>query len=131
MITTIVQFTLPQPMTRDEARKVFQSTAPKYRGLPGLVRKYYIVADDGRTAGGVYLWNSRADAQAVYTDEWRAFVTGKYMIGEKALNSFAFHGPYRNIGFAVDPQPLRATTFVAGESVDSEGVITNNAGKHL
>ncbi len=78
MITTIVQFTLPQPMTRDEARKVFQSTAPKYRGLPGLVRKYYIVADDGRTAGGVYLWNSRADAQAVYTDEWRAFVTGKY-----------------------------------------------------
>ena len=78
MITTIVQFTLPQPMTRDEARKVFQSTAPKYRGLPGLVRKYYIVADDGRTAGGVYLWKSRADAQAVYTDEWRAFVTGKY-----------------------------------------------------
>ena len=78
MITTIVQFTLPQPMTRDEARKVFQSTAPKYRGLPGLVRKYYIVADDGRTAGGVYLWNSRADAQAVYTDELRAFVTGKY-----------------------------------------------------
>jgi hypothetical protein len=78
MITTIVQFTLAQPMTRDEARKVFQSTAPKYRGLPGLVRKYYIVADDGRTAGGVYLWNSRADAQAVYTDEWRAFVTGKY-----------------------------------------------------
>lgn len=78
MITTIVQFTLPQPMTRDEARRVFQSTAPKYRGLPGLVRKYYIVADDGRTAGGVYLWKSRADAQAVYTDEWRAFVTGKY-----------------------------------------------------
>ena len=78
MITTIVQFTLPQPMTRDEASKVFQSTAPKYRGLPGLVRKYYIVSEDGRTAGGVYLWKTRADAQAVYTEEWRAFVAGKY-----------------------------------------------------
>lgn len=60
--------------------------------------------------------------------DMRAFVTGKYVIGERALNSFAFHGPYRNIGFAVDPQPLRASTFVAGESVDGGGVITNRAG---
>ena len=78
MITTRVQFTLPQPMTRDEARRVFHSTAPKYRGLPGLVRKYYIVSDDGRTGGGVYLWKSRADAQAVFNDEWRATVTARY-----------------------------------------------------
>ena len=30
------------------------------------------------TAGGVYLWRSRQDADALYTDAWRAFVTEKY-----------------------------------------------------
>jgi len=78
MITTIVMFQLPKPITREDARRLFLSTAPKYRGVPGLVRKYYIVSEDGTMAGGVYLWNSRADAEAKYTDEWRAFVRGKY-----------------------------------------------------
>ena len=30
------------------------------------------------TAGGVYAWNSKADAEAMYTDAWRAFVRVKY-----------------------------------------------------
>jgi hypothetical protein len=33
-----------------------------YRGVPGLVRKYYLYGDD-RTGGGVYLWNSREAAE--------------------------------------------------------------------
>lgn len=78
MITTIVTFRLPKPMTVEQAKAVFQSTAPKYLGLAGLIRKYYIVSEDGLSAGGVYLWTSRAAADAVYTDEWRAFVTAKY-----------------------------------------------------
>lgn len=78
MITTIVTFRLPKPMTVDEAKAVFQGTAPKYQALPGLIRKYYVLAEDGSTAGGVYLWSSRAAADAVYTEAWRAFVTEKY-----------------------------------------------------
>jgi hypothetical protein len=31
MITALVQFKLPQPMTTDKAREVFSGTAPKYR----------------------------------------------------------------------------------------------------
>ena len=27
---------------------------------------------------GIYLWASRADADRVYTDEWKTFVRGKY-----------------------------------------------------
>ncbi|HEY8553291.1 MAG TPA: hypothetical protein VIL43_01985 [Burkholderiales bacterium] len=30
------------------------------------------------TTGGVYLWNSRAEAEATFTDSWRAFVREKY-----------------------------------------------------
>ena len=56
MITAIVQFLLPKPISLEEAARAFESTAPKYRKLPGLVRKYYLRSEDGRSAGGVYLW---------------------------------------------------------------------------
>ena len=78
MITTLTTFKLPKPMTREEARAVFESTAPKYREVAGLVRKVYVLSEDGGTAGGIYLWKRREDAEAMYTDEWRAFVRGKY-----------------------------------------------------
>ncbi|MEZ5729425.1 MAG: YdhR family protein [Burkholderiaceae bacterium] len=78
MITAIVEFTLPAPMTPAQAKETFLSTAPKYRGMAGLIRKYYWLSDDGKKAGGIYLWQSREAANQVYTDEWKAFVTGKY-----------------------------------------------------
>jgi hypothetical protein len=78
MITTITTFRLLKPITQEEARRIFLSTAPKYRGVPGLVRKYYLCSEDGSTVGGVYLWNSRAAADALYTEDWRAFVREKY-----------------------------------------------------
>ena len=78
MITVIATFQLPKPITRDEARRIFLSTAPKYQGVAGLIRKYYVLSQDGSTAGGIYLWNSRAEADALYTESWRAFVREKY-----------------------------------------------------
>ena len=78
MITTITQFKLSKPVTREEARSIFLSTAPKYQDVAGLVRKCYIVSEDGSSVGGVYLWNSRADAEAMYTESWREFVREKY-----------------------------------------------------
>jgi hypothetical protein len=78
MITAIVQFKLPQPVTCEQAREIFAGTAPKYREIQGLIRKYYILSRDGGTAGGVYLWNSREDAERLYTDDWKKFVRDKY-----------------------------------------------------
>ena len=78
MITTLTTFQLPKPITREDAREIFLSTAPKYRDVAGLVRKVYVLSEDGKTAGGIYLWNSRADAEAMYTESWRAFVRSKY-----------------------------------------------------
>jgi hypothetical protein len=78
MITVIVEFGLAQPISSQQAREIFLSTAPKYQGVPGLIRKYYFLSPDGTSAGGVYLWQSRDDADRKYTDEWRAFVRGKY-----------------------------------------------------
>jgi hypothetical protein len=78
MITAITTFVLPDPITPEQARAIFLSTAPKYRGVPGLLRKTYLLSEDGRTAGGVYFWKSRAEAEAMYTESWRDFVRGKY-----------------------------------------------------
>jgi hypothetical protein len=78
MFTTVVQFHLPAAITQDEAARRFRSSAPKYRDLPGLIRKHYIVSEDGKVAGGVYHWRSRADAQRVYSGEWRERVEQLY-----------------------------------------------------
>lgn len=78
MITAIVEFKLPQAISLAQAKETFLSTAPKYRDMPGLIRKYYFLSEDGSKAGGIYLWASREDADRVYTAEWKAFVRGKY-----------------------------------------------------
>lgn len=78
MIISMTLFTLPKPMTRAEARKIFLSTAPNYVGTKGLLQKHYVISQDGMTVGGVYLWNSRAEAEAIYTETWRTFVRAKY-----------------------------------------------------
>jgi hypothetical protein len=78
MIVTVVTFHLPQPTTLAEITRTFQSTAPKYRGVPGLLRKNYFVSEDGMRAGGIYVWQTRADADRLYTADWKTFVEGKY-----------------------------------------------------
>ena len=78
MITALVQFKLPQPVTREKAQEIFVSTAPKYRETPGLIRKYYLLSEDGGTAGGVYLWKSKKDAEGLYTKEWGNYIKDKY-----------------------------------------------------
>jgi len=87
MITTLVQFRLPQPLTLAEATQRFESSAPKYQGVQGLIRKYYIRTEDGRTAGGIYLWASRLAAERAFDGEWRARVTQLYG-GEPAVTWF-------------------------------------------
>ena len=78
MITAFVQFKLPAAMSRDQAKEVFMSTAPKYQEARGLMRKYYLLSEDGGTAGGVYLWKSREDAERLHTKEWKNLVKEKY-----------------------------------------------------
>jgi hypothetical protein len=78
MIVAIVSFKLGQRRTLEEMRAVFESTAPKYLNLPGLLRKNYFLTEDGLRAGGIYVWESKARAQQFYSPEWQSFVAGKY-----------------------------------------------------
>ena len=78
MIVAIVSFKLSQRRTLEQMQPVFESTAPKYLNLPGLLRKNYFLTEDGLRAGGIYVWESRARAQQFYSPEWQSFVAGKY-----------------------------------------------------
>ena len=42
------------------------------------MRKNYLLSEDGTRAGGVYLWETRADAERVYNADWRKMVEAKY-----------------------------------------------------
>jgi hypothetical protein len=46
--------------------------------VTGLLRKNYFLSEDGQRAGGIYVWVTRADADRMYTQEWKSFVEGKY-----------------------------------------------------
>jgi hypothetical protein len=74
-------------MTRDKAQTLFLASAPKYRQVQGLIRKYYLLSEDGTSAGGVYLFNSRGDAAGLYTGEWKKYIVDKYG-GEPSFTCF-------------------------------------------
>ena len=78
MIVAVVNFDLPAPLTTDEARAMFEASAPSYQTVDGLLRKHYLLAEDGRSAGGVYLWESRDKADALYDQDWRDRVAARY-----------------------------------------------------
>jgi hypothetical protein len=78
MTIVVTRFALPARLTSNDATEIFLSTAPLYRGLSGLLRKHYLLSEDGLTAGAVYVWESRTEPEKLYTSEWKQFVTEKY-----------------------------------------------------
>jgi hypothetical protein len=73
----IVQFDLPK-RTEEQAINGGASTAPIYLGLAkkGLIRKDYLNGDAG--TGGVYLWDSRASAEAWFIEERLEELTARF-----------------------------------------------------
>lgn len=78
MITAVVQFKLTEGTSLEDATAIFQSTAPRYRGMAGLMRKYYLFDPETGTGGGCYLFETRSAAEAVFNDTWRALIKEKY-----------------------------------------------------
>ncbi len=74
----IVQIPLGEALSSEDARRMAEEAAPKYREAPGLVRKYFVRGEDGMTWGGVYLWERREDGEAVFTQAWHERVASAY-----------------------------------------------------
>jgi quinol monooxygenase YgiN len=78
MITAIVQLKLPAGTSREDVMAAFATSVEQLRGHPGLIRKYYLYDEEAGTAGGAYLWESRAAAEALYTAEWLEMIAQRY-----------------------------------------------------
>lgn len=72
----IVTYGLPEGADRETAVQMFRDSIPRYMATEGLLRKNVLYREG--VGGGVYLWESRAAAEAAYGDEWTAYMTGKY-----------------------------------------------------
>ena len=68
---------------KEEFVKKMAATTPKYEGMEGLTRKYYVMTEDNQHAGGIYLWETKEQAEAWYNDEWRKYMTEAW--GEEPL----------------------------------------------
>ena len=70
-VTAVVRFPFPEVKTEEELIASFERSSALYRDVPGLLRKYYLMSEDRRTGGGVYIFESRADAERVHDEVWR------------------------------------------------------------
>ncbi len=84
-VAVTVNIPVPPQMTREQLVRLFDASQPQYRALPGLIRKYYSIGDDNR-AGGIYLWSSRAAAEAHYNEAWKAGVLKRW--GQPAATAY-------------------------------------------
>lgn len=78
MIVAIVQFDLPAPLERATAEQLFLASSTRYKEVTGLIRKYYLLSLSGNAAGGVYLFDSQAAADSLFTIEWKKYIVAKY-----------------------------------------------------
>jgi hypothetical protein len=77
MITAIVRYKLPPSIKRADCLAHFHKIAPGFSGIKGLIRKQFIWSENG-TAGGVYQWESIADAKAFYQGPWLDGIVERY-----------------------------------------------------
>jgi len=68
LITVITRFQLPAGLTADQICAAFEQVAPKFRNVPGLMRKHFLHSKDCRTGGGIYLWNDERAARSFMND---------------------------------------------------------------
>jgi hypothetical protein len=52
-------FHVPEDTTKQDLVNTVNASAHTYLGIPGLIRKYYGIAEDGETLVGIYLWKSK------------------------------------------------------------------------
>ena len=80
MITALVQFKVKDGTTQEEVFVNMNKAAPKFDGMPGLLRKNFIFDGDRGVGGGVYTWESLEAAQKVYADggPWKTAIQTMY-----------------------------------------------------
>ena len=83
MITATVRYKLPPHIDHDACREHFHKIAPGFQQVQGLISKHFIWSESG-WSGGVYQWQTLADAKAFYTGPWLDGIVERY--GRSAID---------------------------------------------
>lgn len=75
MIVTFVTYPA-KALPPAESRQLLHEVAPRFQQIPGLLRKYFI--GDGKTAGGVYVWQDQASANNYLDEGWSQRMAASY-----------------------------------------------------
>jgi hypothetical protein len=76
MIVEFVQFTYPAGMSREQILDDARTTIPRWPGNAELIRKHYLVGEDG-SGGAFYIWPSKEAAQRGHNAEWFANIKAR------------------------------------------------------
>jgi hypothetical protein len=74
MIVELVTFRAPTGADWDAILAEARATIPRWRGNAQLVRKHYLLSEDRTECAGLYIWPTRAAAEAAHDAAWRASV---------------------------------------------------------
>src|ERR1041384_201154 len=74
MIVELVTFPATPGVDWDAILAEARATIPRWRANPQLVRKHYLLSEDGTECAGLYIWPHRAAAEAAHDRAWRAAV---------------------------------------------------------
>ena len=78
MYCVVWTYKMPPGYSAAQIKELFAKTAQIYVGVPGLVRKYFGHSDDRLSVVGIYLWESKEQADAFYSPEWTAGVVSRW-----------------------------------------------------
>ena len=90
MITVITRFTVPAALNAAQMQAGFVQVAPVFRNVPGLIHKQFLLSPDGRTAGGVYLWENEETARRFMEQRVAPMIREKFQV-EPTIEFF--HSP--------------------------------------
>jgi hypothetical protein len=76
-VVTVVRIPPPWYAVRFLVVRGFRKAVPQYQAVPGLERKLFTIAADGRF-GGIYEWEDRSRAEAWFNDAWHARVRDRW-----------------------------------------------------
>lgn len=75
-VAGVVAIPVPPGAPRSLIEAEMQKAVPAYKRVPGLLRKYFTVGNGA--FGGIYLFQTRAAADAWFSDAWRKRIQDSY-----------------------------------------------------
>jgi hypothetical protein len=74
MILELVTFRATPGASWEDILREARATIPRWGANADLQRKHYLLSDDGSECAGLYIWPTRAAAEAAHDAAWRTAV---------------------------------------------------------